>query len=84
MISSPLAVDPDGFRTFVPESPPIAAESATWGSTKPPMSLTIAFGAFQAIHGPLMKLIGARHGLVSWSLIPARISCWVRARSVSL
>ena len=29
------------------------------------MSLTIAFGAFQPIQGPLMKLIGSRNGLVS-------------------
>ena len=44
------------------------------------MSVTIAFGAFQAISGPRRKLIGIRLGLVRRSLIPARISCWRWAR----
>ena len=43
---------------------------ASCGSEMPPMSLISALGAVQPMIGPLMKLIGARSGLVIRFLDP--------------
>ena len=45
-----------GFRTSVPPPPPIAAAKTSCGIVQAPMLETIAFGAFQPMNGPLMKL----------------------------
>ena len=50
------AVVLDGLRTSVPPPPPIADEITSWGMVSMPMLETIAFGAFQPMSGPLMKL----------------------------
>ena len=60
-----------------------APRSPAGASSAPPMLETIAFGAFQAISGPLRKFIGRLVMLVSLPLIPSRISCWNWARSTS-
>ena len=67
---------PPASSTAVSELPPIAAAKTNCGIVSAPMSETNAFGAFQPISGPLMKLIGIRSGSVRRSLIPWMISCW--------
>ena len=49
---------PTGSGSSSPSLPPIAAARRAAGARTPPMSLTIAFGAFQAIQGPLMQVVG--------------------------
>ena len=55
MTRLPAAVVPEGSSTSL-SPPPIAAEITSWGIVSAPMLETIAFGAFQPMIGPLMKL----------------------------
>ena len=56
MIRLPAAVVLVGFSTSVPLLKPIAAANTSCGIVQAPMLETIAFGAFQPMNGPLMKL----------------------------
>ena len=56
MIRLPAAVVPVGFSTSEPLLNPIRAPNTSWGIVQAPMLETIAFGAFQPMNGPLMKL----------------------------
>jgi hypothetical protein len=56
MIRLPAGVAPDGFKTSDPLLKPMVAANTSWGIVQAPMLETIAFGAFQPMNGPLMKL----------------------------
>ena len=80
---APEGACPGGLQDLALELKPSAAESTNWGMVSIPMLETNAFGAFQPMSGPLMKLYGSRVMLVIRPLIPDRTSCWNWARSRS-